>query len=46
MRTLAATNMSVYSTVDFEATYTYKGDDLGAMCAGLLAGVLVYKKKN
>lgn len=30
MRTLAATDMSVYSTVDFETTYTYEGDDLGA----------------
>lgn len=46
MRTLAATDMSVYSTADFEAAYTYEGDDLGAMCAGLLTGVLVYKKKK
>lgn len=30
MRTLAATDMSVYSTADFEAAYTYEGDDLGA----------------
>ena len=30
VRTLAATDMSVYSTADFEAAYTYEGDDLGA----------------